>query len=493
MSIGCIYVPLNPADPVERLAYLINDINAPIILTQTHLADKVNSAINIAANNSGSVNVGETTDQIKNSADNNTKAITLDNFNYNTILSEQTNNNLLPLVKIESNSIAYVIYTSGSTGKPKGAQLTHLNFLNVVASYLWSGELISSSGIMLATARCTFDVHVVESIAELLLSGSVILLKPDGNLDLDYYSNTILANLVTHVVNVPSFALTLAEFILSNLDQYKGRFSSLLSYRLNGEGFPVSTARLLDSILPQRCRIVNCYGPAECTDNCTIYCINRKKDLFNDKNYHLIPLGGALLNYQLFVLNSTQELVSPVLGAIGELYIGGPGVYHSYLNNEELTTKAKLQLNHIHPNGPLYKSGDLVQFIHGNLLMFIGRVDYQVKLRGQRLEVGEIENTIIQSNPTLIKQCIVIKLVGDNNNEFLAAYCVINSSSPSSSGIIADNSSNNSASSAALQLRSSIYNYCQSKLQSYMLPSAIILLGENKMKQVNIESHIFTD
>jgi acyl-CoA synthetase (AMP-forming)/AMP-acid ligase II len=238
----------------------------------------------------------------------------------------------------------------------------------------------------------------------------------------------------------------------------------------------MSVARLSE-YLPEKSLLVNMYIPAECTIQGVYHKVDRAHI-----NTQYIPLGKPLVNYEIYLLNEKQQLVIP--GQIGEIYVSGACVFNGYVNQPQLTEQVRLILSHItHHSNPIYKTGDLAkQLLPSGDIVFMGRADHQVKLRGQRLEVGEIENIIIQSDPSLITQCLVIKLVGDNNNEYLAAYCVINNSCPFSSEILAGNSWNTS--SAALQLRSSIYKYCQSKLSSYMLPSAIIILGENRMKQL---------
>src|SRR5205823_5476119 len=138
MSIGCVYVPLNPADPVDRLAFLLNDINAPVVLTQTHLLEKVQHAVRHAqqarADNRTAINM-----------------VTIDNLP----AADNLERIQLPLVEVGVERVAYVIYTSGSTGQPKGAQLTHANQVNYLMSLCEMGY-INCNSCWINTASCTF-------------------------------------------------------------------------------------------------------------------------------------------------------------------------------------------------------------------------------------------------------------------------------------------------------------------------------------------------
>jgi amino acid adenylation domain-containing protein len=457
MSIGCIYVPLNPADPVDRLAYLINDINAPIILTQSGILDKVEQSIGQAQEER----------RKKNSNDNNSiKQLTLDDFQYN---SNPHQNDVkgkkeLPLVPIASNSIAYVIYTSGSTGLPKGAQLYGRSILNSIYSFQALNYLYAECALI-QTAACTFDQHVMEIIGPLVSGGSVIMIKPQGNLDLDYYSNTIAKKNVDLMIAVPSFYSALIAHCINN--HLSKRFSAIKIFQSGGEQLTYNHIQKLLSI-NKAAKVVNVYGPAECTDAATYYeyqLPNDKATVEDNLLNQPVPIGKSLYNYQCYILDENRQLVLP--GAVGELYIGGCGVFAGYINNKQLSDQILINLPYIsNDNKPLYKTGDLVKLLPSGQMLFIGRQDFQVKLRGQRLEVGEIENVIIQSNPQLVKQCVVIKLIHQENKaEYLAAYLTLSN---------VDVKDSNSTS----QLKLQVLNSCKEKLQAYMIPSAFVVLEQ---------------
>jgi non-ribosomal peptide synthetase component F len=228
MSIGCIYVPLNPADPVERLAYLINDINAPIILTQTHLTEKVHSAIKVAASDSKDNSIGGANVATK-------KAILLDSASSNPPSSQRAL--IVPLIPLLSNCTCITIFTSGSTGRPKGVQLSHSNILNHIQGHL-NSKLLSSDSIMLQYSSCTFDVHLLEILGPLCTASRIVLLPPGGHYDLQGIIDRISNHRITTVHLVPSVATAILDLLVNNKlakEKILAVFKSIETFGLGGE------------------------------------------------------------------------------------------------------------------------------------------------------------------------------------------------------------------------------------------------------------------
>jgi non-ribosomal peptide synthetase component F/2-polyprenyl-3-methyl-5-hydroxy-6-metoxy-1,4-benzoquinol methylase len=509
LSAGCIYVPLNPSDPSDRLFSLIKDINCPVVFTQSTLMERLSVPSDCAIINLNSLNfgrksrrkkstigcsayfqkiIGQTKQQHSHLNSAEVATLMLNQWNNLPVQEKSLYNNQattglsvqLPLVPIDPNSIAYVIYTSGSTGQPKGAQLTHCGHLNLVKSFekgVNDSSVVNSSFIrlyessdrILQMAACTFDVHMIECIGTLITGATVVMMKPQGNLDIAYIIDTIKNSSITVLPTVPSYLYTLLDYIHHNKISMDS-FHSLRYISLVGEALKLdlveSFYKLFDS-----CPLVNTYGPAECTDRVTAtICPSQSRvQQYSVDHYYCMPIGHPMVNIQLFLVhpNSPTQLVIP--GSIGLLCVTGVQILHSYYGQRELTEKVKFRLF----NGEMaYNTGDLVKIDrkHNNQLLYMGRADFQVKIRGQRLEIGEVEYTIVQSNKA-IKQCVVVKQIDENHNEYLVAYYSVNDSNS-----IKDFK-------AESQLKWSVYSYCKEKLQSYMIPAAQVILGKKCRKK----------
>ncbi|CAF4178821.1 unnamed protein product, partial [Adineta steineri] len=334
-------------------------------------------------------------------------------------------------IVLTADNIAYIVFTSGSTGKSKGVQIRHRNFLACIDS-LVRLNLFPNKGILIQMASCSFDVHVEEIIGALITSSTIIMLGPQGNMDLKYMIKTLNRKQVSYLSLVPSYANILVEFLESH------SISSLNNLRIVAIGGEASTVQLIDKLytyLPQDSFVWNGYGPSEITVDSTIFVIRRNINMTS------IPMGRPLLNYRCMIMN--EYLQSSVRSEEGELFLGGVGVFAGYLGRDDLTAKALLEID-----GQLfYRTGDLVRMDNNGLLHYQGRKDHQIKLRGQRIELGEIERCLL--NITSISACVVVKW----NNDYLVAY--VQSSHMNEE-----------------QLR----QHCESHLPPHMVPSIFIIL-----------------
>ncbi|CAF4262243.1 unnamed protein product, partial [Adineta steineri] len=268
-------------------------------------------------------------------------------------MDDGIDNSCLLNVIMEGKDIAYIIFTSGSTGTPKAVQVTHKNFLDCMHSLTYINSFNKDDTVVQMT-RSSFDIHVQEILGILLVGGSLIMLHPGGTIDFDYLST---------VSQSEPFSVSIISQIVK-----MGMTNSILW---------------------------NLYGPAEGTIDCTFLQI--------DNTYHVpnIAIGRALSNYQCIIINEYSQ--QSTTDQEGELYIGGVGVFAGYLDRDDLTAKALLEVD----NQLFYRTGDLVRIDNNGLLHYQGRKDHQIKLHGQRIELGEIERCLL--NITSISACVVMK------------------------------------------------------------------------------------
>ncbi|ODG99848.1 non-ribosomal peptide synthetase [Nostoc sp. KVJ20] len=373
LKAGGAYVPLDPEYPQERLAYMLEDCQAPVLLTQSNLVEHLPGK---------------------------TQKICLDT-EWETI-SQQSDRNLNSSVK--PLDLAYVIYTSGSTGKPKGAMNTHRGICNRL---LWMQDAyqLNATDSVLQKTPFSFDVSVWEFFWPLLTGARLVMAQPGGQRDATYLINTIAQEEITTLHFVPSMLQIFLE--TKGLERCK----SLKRVFCSGEALPVDLQERFFERMG--CELHNLYGPTEAAIDVTFWQCQTESNLTS------VPIGRAIANTQLYILDSHLQPVP--LGAKGELYIGGVGVATGYLNRPDLT--AERFISHPFNNGEkLYKTGDLARYLPDGNIEYIGRIDHQVKIRGFRIELGEIEALLAQ-HPG-IQQTVVTARVDNPQNQRLVAYIV---------------------------------------------------------------------
>ncbi|CAF0888335.1 unnamed protein product [Didymodactylos carnosus] len=386
LTCGATYCPLSSQDPQQRLLSLVADVQAETILVHHKTQEKF-APSNIAAINIESLieNLWKITDQ---------------------------HLSLLSTVHVSMNDQAYLIFTSGSTGHPKGVIISHINFANFIIGSNIKQQMPADSEVLLQLSQCSFDVHITEILGSLIVGYQLVLLHPNGLFDLHYLSATIKSHQITQMDTVPTYCHTLCEFWIIN--KYE-RFDTIRWWRLGGEKLYSKTiTQLLPFVAPQnKCKIFNLYGPTECTI-CTTGHVIKTEDLKSHLNTP-IPIGRPLHNYHCYVLDDYLEPVMPS-NQIGELYIGGPGVFLGYFNRPDLTKQSFGNIN----GEQCYRTGDLIKLNDNGEMVYVDRRDFQLKLRGQRVEIGEIEQTILRSSSS-IDNCVVVKYTDNQQQEHLLA------------------------------------------------------------------------
>ncbi len=378
LEAGGSYVPLDPNYPAERLLFMLDKARLPVLLSQAHLRDRLPSTA--------------------------AKVVFLDS-DWESIVACPQNSSLN---RKDPRHLAYVIYTSGSTGRPKGAGVFHQGLSNLLHWFVTSLKLTAQDRTLVISSF-SFDLTQKNLLAPLILGGQLHLSS------YKHYDPTVITRLVaerriTWLNCTPSTFYPLVQ-------PHDGRtFRRLASIRyavLGGES--IELARLWPWLQAETCRakLVNSYGPTECTDVCAAY---RSDEPTLDQS---LPIGRPIPNAELLVLDAYQGIV-PV-GVPGELYIGGVCVGVGYLGDVEKTVSRFL----VHPfkrGQRLYKTGDQVRYLPDGNLEYLGRLDNQIKLRGFRIELGEIETVLSQHQA--IQEAIVV-LDDSGRNPRLAAYVTL--------------------------------------------------------------------
>ena len=372
---GAAYVPIDPEYPEERIAFILEDISATIIVSTETSSAKLKK--NIVGLNIIEADVAE-----------------VDKMSTASVGDLQT----------KSDSLAYVIYTSGSTGRPKGVLIEHSSVVNLIAAQsAYFG--VDSNERVLQFSNFGFDASV-EQIFLALLNGATLVLLPDGmQYDTSGFEAYLRSQKVSHLHATPVFLENIAA-----------------------EGYPDLKRVVAGGDVCRRelalkwmgvADFYNEYGPTETTVTSIEY---HAVGPLADRSS--VAIGRPLWNTQAYVLDGSLRPLP--IGAIGELYIGGAGVSKGYLNRPELTSE-RFIASPFAAGGRLYRTGDLVRWLADGNLEYIGRNDFQVKIRGYRIELGEIEAVL--GSYAGVSQCVVLALEhggqsGGQGNRYLAGYYV---------------------------------------------------------------------
>ncbi len=381
LKAGGVYVLLDPAYPLERIAFMLENIQSPIIITQEKLEEK------LPVHWSQVVYL-----------DSDWEAITLES-------KENLNSN------VTSENLAYIIFTSGSTGKPKGTEIPHRSILGFMFEVNYLD--LNTEQTFLQYSSVSWDAFTLELWTALLHGGRCVL-----------YSEKILAPKdlgdIIQKYSVDTLWLTSALFN-AIVDLFPEVLSSVKQLIIGGEALSVPHVHRALQLLPST-KITNGYGPSECTVFSCCYPIPKQLD----KTLQSIPVGKPIGDRRVYLLDSHLNRVP--IGVPGEIYVGGLGVARGY-NQPELTAE-KFIPNPFkdEPGARLYRTGDLARYLPDGNIEFIGRIDHQVKIRGFRIELKEIESVLIQ-HPG-VQQVVVLIREDEPGNKYLVSYILPNQESP---------------------------------------------------------------
>ena len=287
-----------------------------------------------------------------------------------------------PAKEINSSDLAYVIYTSGTTGEPKGVMVEHKSVVNYVYSFLDEFKYTGNERV-LQQSFYSFDAFVEEVYPTLSSGACLVVAGKNGSRDIEKLADTINKNNVT--------LISVSPLVLNELNKMDC-FDSVKTYISGGD---VLKYEYIDNLI-EKADVYNTYGPTE-TTVCATYHKCEKKVVAN------IPIGSPISNYKMYILDKNLSLLP--IGVTGEIYISGPGLARGYLNHPELTEKAFIENPYL-PGEKMYKTNDIGRWFPMGEIEFMGRSDSQIKIRGMRIELAEIESQMLRHES--IKAAVVI-------------------------------------------------------------------------------------
>ncbi|EEF60978.1 amino acid adenylation domain protein [Pedosphaera parvula Ellin514] len=422
LKAGGAYAALDPSSPMERLELMLEDLNSPVVLTRS------TTAALLPKSSSSEKTIRP-------------RLICLDE-DWPAIEKESGEN---PVCETNPESIAYICFTSGSTGRPKGVCIPHRGVVRLVRNteYITLGP----EDRMAQCATVSFDAATFEVWGGLLNGGQVHIFSRESMLTPQRFAAELEAFRIT------TLFLTTALFNQLVAEVPRG-FAALKNVLFGGEAVdPGAVRKVLQTGRPRR--LLHVYGPTECTTFATWKLVESVEE-----GALTVPIGRPISNTTAYILDGEREPV-PV-GVTGEIYLGGDGLARDYLLSPALTAE-----RFVHnpfgkvAGGRLYRTGDLGRYLASGEIEFIGRVDHQVKVRGFRIEPGEIE-AVLARHPG-VQQCVVNAHQGRDGSKQLTAYFVPHSQpGPGST-----------------ELR----RHLREKLPEYMVPSAFVTMEAIPLNQ----------
>jgi amino acid adenylation domain-containing protein len=409
-------LPLDPGYPKDRLKFMVEDAQTPVLLSNQQLA-------------AGLAGAG-------------IKTVLVDS-NWGSIAQESRSN---PENNITPSSLAYVIYTSGSTGKPKGVMLTHGGLVSYMAAAVKVYGLKPSDRV-LQFSSISFDIAIEEMYPTWMTGATLVLRSKDFSL-----AGSDLLQWARHqkltVLSVPTAYWH--ELVHELSETGASLPESLRLVIVGGERAQPHLLEAWRKAAGARVRWINTYGPTETSVIATSYELPSSGSLPSP-----LPIGRPIANTKIYIVDENLQPV-PV-GVAGEIHIGGPGLARGYLNQPE-STAAKFISDPFSPDpeARLYKTGDLARYLPTGEIEFVGRRDFQIKIRGFRVEPGEIEAVLARHSS--VREAVVVAREDGLNNRRLVAYVVPAAGSGSS----------------AAELRS----FLKKELPDYMVPSDFLVLDQ---------------
>ncbi|MBV9788832.1 MAG: amino acid adenylation domain-containing protein, partial [Chloroflexi bacterium] len=442
LKAGGAYLPLDPSYPGERLITMLRDACAPLVLTHSRL-------------------LGALPDDVAEFLCLDAEAQTIARQPSENLVSDTT-----------AQSLAYVMYTSGSTGQPKGIAVPHQAVVRLVqqTNYAQFGP----DERVLQLAPLAFDASTFE-LWGALLNGATLVLYPEARPSLDRLAQAIRTERIT------TLWLT-AGLFHQMVDTHLDALASLRQLLAGGDVLSVAHVRRAAQALRQG-RVINGYGP---TENTTFSCCYRVDD--PERLGSSVPIGGPIANTQVYVLDTTMQPVG--IGVPGELYIGGDGLARGYLNQPALTAE-RFVPSPFRAGARLYRSGDWVRWRADGTLEFLGRIDGQIKLRGFRVELGEVE-AVLRQHPEVQDAAAAVRY-GVGHVPQLVAYVTEEPRTKNQEPNEEQRTENKEQSSVTALLASpeipprlpqwerglggeGLRSFLQSRLPEFLVPNAIVVL-----------------
>ncbi len=424
LKAGATYVPISPEFPPQRVSQILSDAHITTVLTQKRVHNTLISLPMIQT----FVILDEPNDPLTQ---------------YNQILNTPIHNN--------PDDLAYIIFTSGSTGKPKGVMISHRNAMNTILDINRRYHMTEQDRILSVSNLC-FDLSVYDILGPLCVGGSVVLLDTSSEKDPRHWLTLIQNHQVTVWNSVPMFAQMLCQFLSEK--QHECSIKTVRLWLLSGDWIPLSLPEAIQACYTNcaNLKIVSLGGATECSIWSVIYDIGSL-----EKEWQSIPYGFGMSNQSIQILDKNLEFCSQYV--VGEIYIGGIGVSAGYLHDSEKT--AKHFITHPTTGENLYRTGDLGRYMQDGAIEFLGRKDFQIKINGYRIELEEIQASLLQH--PLVRNTQVISIKEENTQQRIVAFVLLHTTMEEKSSI------------------SILHIFLQGLLPEYMLPHFYIPLSEFKL------------
>jgi amino acid adenylation domain-containing protein len=416
LQAGAAYVPLDPDLPAARLSYLVEDSRPALVLAQSaclsHLPADLSPVV---------------------------------------IAADPARNGPEPLINRASESgLAYVLYTSGSTGQPKGVMIEHHSLVNRLCWMQEAYHLTAEDNVLQKTPF-SFDVSVWELLWPLLFGARLVMARPGGHRDPWYLMEVVQRQAISVLHFIPSM---LRPFLATGMI---GECDALRLVICSGEALPVD---LHNAFLgASRAELHNLYGPTEATIDVTAYPC---RTVITEGT---VPIGRPIANTRVYVMDEHNRPVPD--GVVGELCLAGVQLARGYLNRNALTRERFVSVST--PAGRrerIYKTGDFGRVLPTGDVEYLGRIDEQVKIRGMRVELGEIESTLL-ARPDVAGAAVVAVPLADRENQ-LIGFVVPNSG--------ADRAIHDAD--AGYQFRLTLLDHLVTQLPDYMVPRQLVLVPD---------------
>jgi amino acid adenylation domain-containing protein len=382
LKAGAAYVPLDPSYPIERLAFMVEDAQVQVVLTQQKLLDRLPRL--------------------------SAPCVCLDAIDLSAAVAPTAT---CPKVHVKADQLAYLIYTSGSTGQPKGVMISHRSAVNTICDINIRFR-IGVGDRVLALSSVGFDLSVYDIFGLLAVGGAVVLPEQEAITEPRRWVELIERHQITVWNSVPAF---LEMLVVCAKEVEAAQLESLTCVLLSGDWIPVSLPDRIRTLVP-KARVVSLGGATEAAIWSIYFPIEQV-----DPVWKSIPYGRPLSNQSVVVLD---EALRPCpVGVAGQIHIGGDGVALGYWNRPELTAERFIPDPMSEwPLARTYRTGDLGRVLPDGNIEFLGRMDDQVKIRGYRIELGEIETNLVR-HPA-VAQAAVVARRSDTGHQYLAAYVV---------------------------------------------------------------------
>ena len=416
LKAGGAYVPLDPTYPSQRLAFMLKDVQAPVLLTQQSLVER------LPVHDAGRV-------------------ICLD-LERDEIGLQRSDN---PVIQTFTDQLAYIIFTSGSTGQPKGVMVSHRSLTEGYNAWKETYQLDAVRSI-LQTVSFSFDVFT-EDVVRALCTGAKLVMCPKEIL---FAPDKLYGLMLREDVDFADLVPALLRALLQYLDETGQRLDLMRAIVSGADTLYVEDYRKLWQVCGSHTRILNSYGITEATIDNTSFENPVAAALPSDG---IVPIGRPFANLKIYLLDDWLQPV-PV-GVAGQLHIGGNCLARGYLNSPHLTAERFIPDPFARePGARIYRSGDLARYLPDGNIEFLGRNDYQVKVRGYRVELGEIEAALRRH--TEVREAVVTVHSDGRGHQGLVAYVVCRSEPAPTAREFRD--------------------FLKERLSEQMLPSAFVLL-----------------